>query len=159
MEPMVNEFQEKYKRKAMTIQESVLNEEENESNDQPTATNNATQRRNKTKKRANGNVVLRRKHSVPSIGSLPFQQFLFREQSKRSSSFKCHSTGYIYDDVKLPSDVVIPDKHARTSGRRGSASLEPPKKPKKSRGLRRTLSMPSFQKQIKGKTSIVVNWK
>ena len=154
---MVKDSQERGERETImtihAIQESVLPEEENENADQPLPPlSNTTQRRNKTKKRANGNVVLRRKHSVPSIGSLPFQLWSFREESKRSSSIKCHSTGYLYDDVKIPSDdVVMLDKPNRLSARRGSASLEQPKrKPKKARGLRRTLSMPSFQKQIKG---------
>ena len=102
----------------------------------------AVNRRNKpTKKRANGNVVRRRKHSTPIFSNVQPQHEVFRDQARRSSSLKYYTTGYFNSDVKLSPYVPNQSKNERRS-----SSTQKPKK-----GLRRTLSMPSFQKQIKGK--------
>lgn len=123
------------------------------------------------KKRSTGNVVLRRKRSVPNMGTHPGPFFTEEETTKnkghrRSNSFKYYSTGYFLNDIKIPGfstspvetcpPEVFPPPHNGDGGtNRNSAnnksSNKDEKKPKrKSRGLRRTLSMPLFQKQIKG---------
>ena len=120
------------------------------------------------KKRTNGNVVLRRKRSVPNMGTHSGPLFTEEETTKnnkgnkRSNSFKYYSTGYFLNDIKIPGfntspvedcppDVFLPDNNDASN--RKSNNKDEKKSKKKTRGLRRTLSMPIFQKQIKGNKS------
>ena len=108
------------------------------------------------KKRSAGNVVLRRKRSVPNMGTHPGP--LFAEETnnrgRRSNSFKYYSTGYFFNDIKLPtfgtSPVDTEPQNDVMANSMGKSNKEEKKLKKKSRGLRRTLSMPIFQKHIKG---------
>lgn len=103
-------------------------------------------------KRSTGNVVLRRKHSVPNMNTQSghfVQEEKGREGGRRANSFKYYSTGYFFNDIKLPVFSTSPTEIDTLSGITSTENKKEKRK-KKTRGLRRTLSMPIFQKQIKG---------